>query len=321
MNSEPSILISLLNWNNAPDTISAVKSILSTEYPNYTLIIIDNASVDNSVNEIKVAFPNLKIIETKTNLGYAGGHKLVADIAVSQGFDAIWILNNDALVFPDSLSTLVHEFNTNPNALYGSITLKSDGATIGYGGGVEMSTDCKILEDKGYNQYANRLYNEVKDKMITRNTSDLNGASIFIPTKIISKYGFIDTSWFLYGEETDYCYALRNRHKVLSYVVPQSIIVHSGSASFKKSPMLSLVKDYYFTRNIQIIHKKHYPHYRITGHGGYKKLLIFFIKHYLFYKRLRSISYWKEYYTNLGYLHALLRLRGKYMKPEKFIEK
>lgn len=319
MISEPKILISILNWNNAKDTIVAIKSVLDLDYKNFEVIIIDNASTDNSIKVIGRNFPNINLVQTKSNLGYAGGHKISAKYAIENGFVALWILNNDVIVKKDSLSELVLAYQKYEKAIFGSITLGSDKKTINYGGGAEMIDKKTIDRESGYNKFGGLDFESNKVKLKTRIISDLNGASIFIPTDIIKKYGFISTRWFLYGEETDYCHYLRYKHEISSFVVPKSIVIHSGSATLNKNHRLTLVKDYYFTRNINILYKKYFPNYKITGFGNYGHLLKFFTFHYLKWKKKRTDDYWKAYYTKLGQFHSLIRLRGKYVKPEKFL--
>ncbi len=316
---EPKVLISILNWHNAPSTIIAINSVLKLNYVNYEILVIDNASKDNSVEVLRKNFPKLKFKVAKSNLGYAGGNKISVQYAIENDFDAIWILNNDVIVEPDSLSALVVAWKEFKNAIYGSITINSDGTTIAFAGGAEMQDSLNILRNSGYNSFAGLNYNENKQSIKTRIVSDLNGASFFIPVDIIKKYGFMNTSWFLYGEETDYCHFLRIKFSVSSILVADSIVMHAGSSTLKMHKRLSYIKNYYFTRNINILYKMHFKNFRITDFGSYGHLLKFFTKHYLFNSKNESQEYLESYYTKLGQIHSLLRIRGKYLKPEKFL--
>jgi GT2 family glycosyltransferase len=319
MTQQSHILISILNWHNAPSTINAINSVLKLNYLNYEILIIDNASKDNSLEVLRKKFPKLKFKVAKSNLGYAGGNKIAADYAIKNGFDALWILNNDVIVEPDSLETLVAAWKKYKNAIFGSITINSDGTTISFAGGAEMQDHVNVDRNSGYNSFAGLNYSENKQEIKTRIVSDLNGSSIFIPRDIIKQYGFISTSWFLYGEETDYCYMLRKRHSISSILVADSIVVHAGSATLKMHKRLCYIKNYYLTRNINILYKRHFKDFRITGFGSYSHLLKFFTKHYLLNSNNKSHEYLESYYTKLGQLHSLLRIRGKYLRPEKFL--
>jgi GT2 family glycosyltransferase len=320
INEMPRILISVLNWHNIEDTINTLLSIKNINYSNYKILFIDNASGDESPSIIRSKFDNIEVIVTKTNLGYAGGHKIAADYAIKNNYEALWILNNDVIVKPDSLTELVNAYLKQKKAIYGSITLNEDEKTISYGGGAEMIDKWTVDRNSGYNKYGGQILTDGLIKELFKETSDLNGASIFIPCDIIKAYGFMDTKWFLYGEETDYCLTLSSKYGISSIVIPQSMVIHKGSATMKMFKELTLVKDYYFTRNINLLYKKHYKD-KIKGFGGFLHLAKFFTLHFVLFNKTHDFEYWKKYYIKLGQLHSLLRLRGKQVSPEKFIKK
>ena len=74
--TSPLVYISILNWNGYALTIECLKSLEVLNYPNYRVIVVDNHSVDNSVEMIQKAFPDIHLIESSSNLGFAGGHEL-----------------------------------------------------------------------------------------------------------------------------------------------------------------------------------------------------------------------------------------------------
>ena len=154
--------------------------------------------------------------------------------------------------------------------------------------------------------------------MKERSVSDLEGASMMIPASVIRRFGFIDTRYFLYCEETDYCYRLRKEHGILSVVVPTSVVIHRRSESFQLSPRLKYVKAYYFTKNYHLFAKRHLEKYKIEGFGNFYHSIRFFLGHFLKPGNVYDEKYWLNYYTRLGYFHALLRIRGKSLKPERF---
>jgi hypothetical protein len=316
---DPKVLISVLNWNAAANTIDAIRSVLNSNYNNYTIFIEDNNSIDNSVQEIKEAFPSIRIKSLSKNMGYAGGHKIAAGIAKKEKYDLLWILNNDVKVFSDSLTELVNAYTRNKKSIFGSVTLGEDGQTIQFSGGAEMIDESTYDESVKYNQFEGRKLTDTI--MLERRVSDLAGASILIPVSLIDKYGFIDTKYFLYGEETDYCYRLRRKYGIQSIIVPKSIIIHTGSASFDISKKLEFIKAYYRSRNIYYIYKKHFKDYVFTDVLGLPHLIKFFIKHHLFNIPVeRDKEYWLKYYKNLGHFHAKINLMGKYLEPNDFIK-
>ena len=99
----PKVSVLVLNWFYYERTIHCVKSILDSDYDNFEVIIIDNDSQNDSVKELKKAFPNLRIIASQKNLGYAGGNNLGVKEAKKNNSKLIWILNNDTTVRENAL--------------------------------------------------------------------------------------------------------------------------------------------------------------------------------------------------------------------------
>ena len=66
--------IFILNWNGKIMTLDCLRSLNKVTYPNINIVLIDNGSTDGSVNLIKKEFPNIEIIQSMRNLGYAGGN-------------------------------------------------------------------------------------------------------------------------------------------------------------------------------------------------------------------------------------------------------
>ena len=239
----PKVLISILNWNAPVNTVQTVKSVLMSAYDNYTIVILDNHSIDNSESVLSNAFPDIRFIKMKSNLGYAGAHKVAADIAINENYDLLWILNNDVEVYATSLSELVNAYKRNRDALLGSISINTDGFTINFAGGLEIAADNSIDGNSGYNSLAGKRIDEVE--ILERPVSGLQGSSFLIPVNIIKKYGFMDTRFFLYGEETDYCYRLRSKFNIPSVIVPTSRVIHHGGGSFVQNEKLQCNSEIY----------------------------------------------------------------------------
>ncbi|MEO5984835.1 MAG: glycosyltransferase family 2 protein, partial [Ferruginibacter sp.] len=282
---------------------------------------LDNSSSDDSVSELKAAYPDLKLITTHSNLGYAGAHKLAAKLAVKDGFDLLWILNNDVEVLTNSLTELVNAYQENGDGLFGSVSLETDKMTISFAGGLEVLDDNRTEGHSGYNVFAGKNIHETE--LNERPVSGLEGASFMIPVNVILKYGFMDTRYFMYGEETAYCYRLRNEFNIQSILVPLSLIIHRNGGSFQKSEKLQWVRSYYTTRNGNLVHKQYQKDLEITD-MSFKKIMHyskFFLKHFFFIaKDKMDFAYWNKYYKVLGGFHSMLRLKGKYLKPENFLQ-
>ena len=313
----PKVLISILNWNAPANTIAVTKSVLDSNYKDYTILIIDNNSIDQSTSEIRDAFPSIHLMSLSKNIGYAAAHKKAAMMAKKENYDMLWLLNNDVKVFPNTLGELVKAYNRTPNSILGSIAVDKDGETIQFAGGTEI--DAHNNEDKAhYNFFAGNRLSETNMK--ERPVSDLGGASILLPVALIKKYGFIDTKYFLYGEETDYSYYLRRNFGIPSIIVPTSVIIHAGGASFNTSPRLEYIRTYYRSRNIYYIYKKYFKDYEFRDVLQLRDLVKFFIRHFVKnFLHEKNNDYWLRYYRNLGHFHGKIKLMGKFFDPNDFI--
>jgi GT2 family glycosyltransferase len=144
--TNPKVCISILNWNGAEKTIACLETVRALDYDNYTVIVVDNASRDESVARIRAAFPDVEVLQAETNLGYAGGHRLALEHVMDRGVDLFWVLNNDTTVRPDALSALVAAYQRWGDAIYGSVTLRADDELrVQFGGGWEVDAAGKPI--------------------------------------------------------------------------------------------------------------------------------------------------------------------------------
>lgn len=111
----PVVGVVVLNYNGGDMTVACFESLTRTDWPkeNLQLVLVDNGSSDGVVPEIRRAFPNVRIIESRTNLGFAGGCNLGMESL--DGVDYVGLVNNDAVVTPDWLAPLVSELESDPS--------------------------------------------------------------------------------------------------------------------------------------------------------------------------------------------------------------
>ena len=295
------VLISTLNYNNFESTKKCVLSILDCSLKNFEICIVDNNSPDNSYQKLKDLFKDINVIKSKSNDGYATGHKIAVNYAIENKFDFIWILNNDLTVKKKSLQKLLSAYDTYGIGIYGSITLKSENPdVVNFGGG--NTEDINKAFD--YNAYEDCLLQDYYKINKLRKVQSVEGSSMLIPLKVIENHGFMREDFFMYGEETDYCYRLK-KLGISSYIVPDSVVVHKGAESFKNNNHL---ESYYRRRNILYFEKEHYGISilkNLSKRVGLKKIVKFFIKN-LFIKHEKN----ELYYLNIANIHALLRIKG-----------
>ena len=123
----PLVAVVLLNWNRPADTIDCLSSLDELDYPRVHAIVVDNGSTDGSVDRIRAARPDVEIIEAGRNGGFSGGNNLGVRRALEVGARYVWLLNNDTIVTPGSLSALVARAEADPRVgIVGSVLHEHD---------------------------------------------------------------------------------------------------------------------------------------------------------------------------------------------------
>jgi len=216
------IFVIILNFNGKTDTTECVHSILTSSYPNYTIILVDNNSKDGSPEHLKTAFPHIQLIETGANLGYAGGNNVGIRYALKQEADAILILNNDTILHPNTLEDFVKESHNHPNTALGGRVYYHDTPA-------EMQHFCGVW-DKKKGKFRN-LPDATFDPETPREVDFITGCALFIPKTLLEKVGLFEESFFLYYEEIDWCARAKQAGFKLKYV-PTPMLWHKESKSF-----------------------------------------------------------------------------------------
>ncbi len=232
------VYIILVNYNSWQDTVECIESLKKMKDVLFKIVIIDNASSDNSVSELERKYDDVIIISNKENVGFAGGNNIGIDMAVNNGAKYIWLLNNDTVVHPESLKELVASVGQYELALIGGKVYK-------YG------TGCDIWYDGGaINWWKGKAYHthiHLKDNgFVTEpcSTEWISGCSMFALAKLFEQHR-MDEKFFLYFEDVDYCCKLRQAGIPL-IVIPGGVVWHKTSASVRKT---SYIQFYYSIRN------------------------------------------------------------------------
>jgi GT2 family glycosyltransferase len=203
----PNVFIIVLNWNNANETLKCLESLRQLNYSNYQIIVIDNGSTDNSPEIIRSSFPEITILETGENLGYAGGNNVGNRYAMGKGAEYVWILNNDTVVDNHCLEYMVQAAEADERiGMVGSKILFIDKPdTICYAGG-------RVYLNRGgltWHIGSNHIDDGSFDKPME--TEYITGCSVLAKREMIEDVGLLDENYFLYFEDADW--SLRARQK------------------------------------------------------------------------------------------------------------
>ena len=113
MPKKSTVTISLLTWNGAKYLPWLLKSLKEQSYKKWELLVLDNASTDNSVSIVREHFPKARIIEQKKNIGFARGHNLLINWSDS---DYVFVLNQDIVLEKSYIDRLVEFLDKNERA-------------------------------------------------------------------------------------------------------------------------------------------------------------------------------------------------------------
>lgn len=284
------VYILVLNWNGWKDTLSCLDSLIELNYNEYKIVVCDNNSSNDSVKRITDWYESKKdnhpylvdadyqyldssnldsfssqakkgfyLIQTGSNLGFAGGNNVGLRFALNQNdMSHVWILNNDTVVESSALSALTNKVSTeNKIGLCGSrmVYFHDRDKLQGIGGQYKplLATTRHIAEGEP----ADTVFDE---RVIEKELDYVIGASMLITRACLEDVGLLSEDYFLYFEEFDYCQRLANRGYRFS-IATDSWVYHKEGGSTESGR--SVVSDFYQVRNRLIITKKYFPKYYV----------------------------------------------------------
>jgi len=225
----PTVIIIVLNWNNAPDTVRCLRSLKQLDYENHRVIVVDNGSSDDSVATIAATHPDITILENGENLGYAGGNSVGIEYALNNGCDYVWLLNDDVTVAPDSLLHM-HE---DPQRIL------SAGGRFG---------SCWQPQHRGMGELDSGQFDAISE------VDFLSGCALLVNQELIEKIGGLDSDFFVYHEDVEWCYR-GNQAGFRTLFVPQSKVWHPDT---RRRDADSALVTYYIARNQLLFMTKHH---------------------------------------------------------------
>lgn len=238
------LTISIVNWNTADRLIDCLNSIF--RFPpagDFEVIVVDNASRDDSVARVGTTFPQVRIIALRDNRGYAGGHNQVLRIGRGR---FILLLNSDILVHEGALEALLAFMKARPEAgLAGAQLLWSDGSVqLSYTD--DLTLRAVFMQQLGLDRLfpRNRLtagyWRGHEDHSQVRAVPQLSGACLLVRREVIQQVGLLDEGFFMYCEDTDYCTRVRRAGWQL-YYVPMAQMTHFHGQSARQVPAAMIV--------------------------------------------------------------------------------
>lgn len=217
------VSVIIVNWNGVEHLKKCFPTLAKIDYPNLEIIIVDNASHDDSIKLIKefarkIRAHNVKVktVINKKNLGFAGGNNAGLKSVTGK---YILLLNNDTTVTKNFIKELVKVLEKNPSvdcvqskilSMNYPEKLDSVGAYL---------TNTGFLYHYGYFQKNKLSYDSTRDLYTAK------GACMMVKKEVVDKIGLFDPDFFAYFEESDFCHRIWLSGGRVMYA-PKSIIYH-----------------------------------------------------------------------------------------------
>lgn len=276
------VCVVIVNYNGWEDTIACVHAVLDSEYDEYKIIIVDNASSNDSFSKLQDHFSfvdgedipvkseqgkvqtgkimqrdNMVLIQALNNAGFAAGNNIALKWIklTNLDFQYVWLLNNDTTISPGALGAFVNrmEHETKKLGILGGKLFYYYQKNVLQGVGGLYNRWLSLSKHIGVGECDEGQYNVQDLKM-----DYIIGASMFIRKQFIVDVGLMCEDYFLYFEELDWILRGKRKGWTIGYE-PQVKVYHKEGASTSHNKLINTQTDTYFVRNKFLFTYKHYP--------------------------------------------------------------
>lgn len=243
--SVPFVSIVVLAWNQCDFTVECLASLQQIDYPadRLQIIVVDNGSNDDTAPCICRLYPTVTVIRNSDNLGFAEGNNVGIREALNSPADYIMLLNNDTIVSDKMLSALISVAEACPTI--GIVTPKiyyykeptriwCAGASLNWSSGASL----RLRADE----------EDSDPQTIVAPVDFASGCAMCLRRRAIEEIGLLDSRFFVYYEETDWCARARDAGWDILYV-SDALVWHRVSGTIGS---ISPAIDYYMTRNVML---------------------------------------------------------------------
>ena len=247
MPQECRLSIITVNYNGLKDTCELIDSIPFND--DMEVIVVDNASTNDEASIIQEKYPQVTVIKSDKNLGFAGGNNL--GIKAAHG-KYIFLLNNDTILQPQTsdIRHLIDRLESSPEigVVCPKIRFAWDNHPIQFAGYIPLSKITVRNRSIGFGEEDKGQYN------IPHSTPYAHGAAMMIKREVIDHVGLMPECYFLYYEELDWSMMITRAGYEIWYE-PACSIFHKESQTTGQN---SSLRTYYITRNRLLLAKRNW---------------------------------------------------------------
>lgn len=249
--------IIIVNWNTRNILRDCLESVYSgTKKVQFEIIVIDNASTDDSVAMVKSNFPQVVLIENSENRGFAAANN--QGMAIAKG-RYVLLLNNDTIILDKAVDVVVAFAQGHPKAGVVGCRVLNEDKTLQSSCFMFPSILNMFLWIAGLSKLfpRSRFFGRERmtwwDRDDVREVDVLTGCFMLVRREAIEQIGLMDEQFFMYFEETDWCYRFKQAVWKVMFT-PCGEIIHLGGASSKqvRMPMVNQ-----WRKSMLLYYKKH----------------------------------------------------------------
>jgi GT2 family glycosyltransferase len=229
------LAIILVNWNSYQLTDDTLQSLYKTTYKDYDIICVDNASNDDSLSQLRKNHVDIILLTCDQNTGFTGGNNKGMRYALQHGYTYTLLLNNDVAVESDFLEPLVNALDANENlgAVQPLIYFHHD-RTLIWNAGSRYNKWLGVSKTIGYNKKDEDQKERFQNQGFVSNIAWITGCAFMVKTELLKKVGLLYEPFFIYYEDVDLSFRIKNAGYDLGYA-PASVIYHIAGMSHKST--------------------------------------------------------------------------------------
>ena len=240
------VAVIILNYKVRELILKCIDSVRKSTFKDFEIIVVDNNSRDGLAEALQGQ--DIIFIQNRENLGYTGGNNIGIKLALLKGSDFIFILNPDTQIDKSCVENLVKAAEKYNFGIAGPKIFFSGSKKIWYGGGIFDRLNV-IGKHIGVDEIDNGKYDKANE------TDFVTGAAFFVKTEVFSNIGLFDERFFLYYEDSEFCFRAKKKSFKIMYI-PQALVYHANA---KSAGLGSPLQDYFQTRNRMLFASVYLP--------------------------------------------------------------
>lgn len=226
---QPLVCLVVLNWNGYADTHECLHSLSNLHYPHRHIIVVDNASTDDSPMRIAAEHPDVEVVRCSQNVGIAAGYNRGIHTALAHGADYIVVMNNDLVVDPHLVDRMIAAQQAWPQCgiVMPKIFYYDARNTLWSAGAYARWMPSNIVM-RGKNRSDGPMY-------ATTQPIDFAPSCCLLLTRELCQRIHFDEHYFFYYDDWDFCLQARNIGKIIVFAA-DAYVWHKVSRSTLNSP-------------------------------------------------------------------------------------